>query len=201
LIKDNVLKKVIKVFFLLLTALVIVSFVILLLPRSMPTTSTKNRLTIVLYNGGGGFSPNEPLVTLSQVLYNNNAITHTLEIKNGVHQLEPQSYNLPNLHEGVVTVDILWGDIIDSSFTLIYDDAIMLYNHGLLIYLAYFDDFYIYFISGSNIISYSRQIESNEWIHNTNPPRPRKIPQDDESGRIVPRTGWERNYWISDEET
>jgi len=168
------------------------------MPRVLPTRSSSNNLTLVRHSGAA-FYPNSPVITLSQDL-NSHTVIHTLEIKTSVFAQEPQIYELPSMHEKSITVNLLWGDRLNSDFTIVYDDAKQLRENGLLIYLAHFDEFYIYFVSGKSVICYSRSRDSDEWIINLNPPRRRvRAPDYSESGFVVIRSDWVSNYWVTTE--
>jgi len=168
------------------------------MPRVLPTRSSSNNLTIVRYSGGA-FFPNDPIITLSQDLHSH-TIIHTLEIKTSVFAQEPQIYKLPEMQEGAITLNLLWGDEINSDFTIKYNDAKQLYNNGLLIYLALFDGYYVYFVSGSNVICYSRPRDSSEWVQNSSPPRRRAIePYHDGAALIVVQSDWKKNQWVTNE--
>jgi len=186
----------IRLFICIAIILYIAFLVFLLMPRIMPTNSSARNLTIVKYNGRD-FS-NYPVITLSQDFLNH-SVEHILEIE--LCQLEPQTYKLPHLQEGNVTVNLLGVDWINSSFTLEYENAIKLRQDGLLIYLAIFnDEYYVYFVSGSSEICYSRPRNGDEWTLNTNPPRRRAIEPDySDSGFIVIPSDWKSNQWVTSE--
>lgn len=125
-----------------------------------PTKSSPNKLSIACYSG---FWPNKPVITLKHYVNGLHDSDYILDIKNGVHIQEPQSYELPDLDDGIVEVNIEMGDEMNSSFKLTYDNAKDLYQRGLLIYLADYDDNgnqYVYLVSGKETTCYNRSTDS-----------------------------------------
>jgi hypothetical protein len=162
-----------------------------------PTKSSPNKLFIVCHSGL--FYPNKPVITLKHYINNLHVCDNILVIKNGVHVQEPQSYDLPNLDNGRVEVTVELGDKMNSSFTLNYDNANDLYQRGLLIYLADYNDNgnqYVYFVSGKETTCYNRTKDSSEWTIKAEVPSPKAIPHKEYFAYSVGYSGWKENKWV-----
>lgn len=112
---------------------------------------------------------------------------------------EPQSYELPDLDDGKVEVCIEMGDELNRRFKLTYDNAKDLYQRGLLIYLADYEDNgnqYVYLISGKEMIYHNRTTDSDKWTIKTEVPSPKFIPHKEYTGYISVYSGWKDNKWV-----
>lgn len=161
-----------------------------------PTKSSACTLSLVLYSG---FFPNKPAITLK--CYENGLLIgdYFLEVKKGVYDQEPQSYKLPELDNGTVEVNVELGDNLNSSFTLMYDDAEALYQRGLLIYLANFDTPHVYFVSGNETTCYNKATDSGEFTIETDFPSLKAIPAKENPGFVAIYSGWKDNKWVVSE--
>ena len=193
------MKKFVKIIIItVLSAIVILNLLVvmfLFLPKFIPTKSSPQNLTIVRY---GGLGSNNPIVKISNYIDDAHIIDHILNISGGVSSTESQVYKLPTFNEGTLEINLSWGDISKSNFIVFFNDAESLHKNGLLIYLADFDDYYIYFVSGNHIVCYSRNRDSIEWTINSTPPSLKCIARDySDSGFIVGDSKWRDNKWES----
>jgi len=153
------------------------------------------------------------VITLKQYIDELHIVEYTLEIKNGVHIQEPQSYELPELHSGTVEINCALGDSENSSFTISYNEASNFYQEGLLIYITdnmseyvmvdgieYYDK-YIYFVSGKEETCYYKSAYSPEWLIITDAPPLKGLKRNEPAPYIVNYCGWRENRWVVREET
>jgi hypothetical protein len=162
-------------------------------------------LTLVKY---GSLSTNR--ITLRHYVNGVHVSDYVLELKIGLRHQQPQSYDLPQLNEGMVEVNV---ELVNgmhkynSSFTINYDKASNLYEKGLLIYTTddynsnttigdfiYYDR-YIYFKSGEDETSYFEKAGSSEWSLITDAPQPKRFTRK-EMGYSSLYYGWKENKWV-----
>jgi hypothetical protein len=160
-----------------------------------PTKSAPHKLSLVLYSGF--YPPNKPVITIKHYKNGEHFGDDILEIKKGVFELEPQSYDLPELGDGSVVVNFKLGDKKNNGFTLTYDNAEDFYKRGLLIYLATYDDSYVYFVSGKETLCYIKSDDSSEWgIIKTKIPSLKAILKKETPIPPLGYSGWKENKWV-----
>ena len=179
-------------------------------PVIYPTESSSRHLTIVRYSGF--LRPNRPVITLKHFLDEHHLADYVLTIENGISEQEPQRYRLPKIKEGKVEVTLEFGDRINDSLKVVYNQASEMYKKGLLIYLQadfsnfssnihgdQFYDRYACIVSGKNKICLFREKYSTEWTEIVNGPKLERIPRKYEpnsAGYIPTYSGWKENEWI-----
>ena len=186
--------------FILVGSLSLICLIFLLLavfmyfPTLLPTKSSPRKLSIVTYN----ISPVEP-VTITLINYQNDIHISgfALFIKNGIHIQEVQSYELPKISYGTVEASIELKGEINNSFTLCFDQAEVLYRNGLLVYLAFYGEYYVYFVSGQNTTCYRQTLDSGEWMLVTEFPPRRILPQKENPGFTMWYSMWKENKWVA----
>ncbi len=165
-----------------------------------PTKSSPHKLSIVIHSGSW---ENKPIITLKHYVNGLRVSDYILNIKNGVHVQEPQSYELPNLDNGIVEVNINLGDEMNSNFTLTYDNAEELYEKGLLIYLADYNDnndLLAYLVSGKETTCYNRAPDySAKWVIKAEMPSPKFFPHKEYTAYVSIYSGWKDNKWVVDD--
>ena len=162
-----------------------------------PTKSSPHKLSIVCHSGL--FYPNKPVITIKHYVNNLHVGDNILMIKDGVHVQETQTYDLPNLDNGRVEVNVELGDEKDSSFTLNFDNAEDFYKRGFLIYLADYEDNgnqFIYLVSGKETTCYNRTKDSEAWAIKTKVPSPKAIPHKEYFAYVAIYSGWKENKWV-----
>lgn len=161
-----------------------------------PTKSSPHKLSFVVHSGAW---ENKPKITLKHYVNGLHVRDYILNIKTGVHIQEPQSYELPDLDKGMVEVNINLGDEMNSNFTLTYDNGEDLYQRGLLIYLADFDDNHnllAYLVSGKETTCYNRTPGSTKWAIKEDVPSPKFFPHKEYYAYISIYCGWKDNKWV-----
>ena len=171
----------------------------------LPIKSSPHELTVVLYNG---FNPNKPVITLSHYEDGVHIADYTLTIETGVHILEPQSYELPEIITGSLELNVKLKSNIYADFTITFDSAEELYENGLLIYLTDNDseyavvggigryDRYVYFISGEDEMCYFRGRYASEWECITDAPAPKRLKREPPMPYVTNYCGWKENEWV-----
>lgn len=170
----------------------------------LPTESSPHTLTFVNY--GGCYIDR---VTIRHYVNEVHINDYVLELKIGVRYQHSQSYELPQLNEGMIEVNLELmdrADRNDGTITINYDKASDLYEKGLLIYtttdyksniaigdFAYYDQ-YVYFISGKEKTSYFEKAGSSEWSLTTDSPKLKKFTRE-EMGYSTFYYGWKENEW------
>ena len=160
----------------------------------LPTKSSPHTLSIVRYSGYS--YSNKPVITIKSYENDLHICDYILEIETGVFIQEPQSYELPETGSRTVDIQVELGDEMNSSFTLTYNDAADLYQKGLLVYLAKYDELYVYFVSGKETTCYSRATDAEEWTNVAEFPSPKAIPREENPGFVSIYSGWKENEWV-----
>ena len=167
----------------------------------LPVNSSSHRLTLL----EEGYYLIMNRVTLSHYVDGKHRNDYVLELKTGSGTQKPQSYELPELKEGMVkvTVDLEEGGNLITN----YVHASNLYEKGLLIWLTtdkgsnitidgsvYYDQ-YVCFLSGKERISFCEKAGSTEWSVVMDAPRPKRVNKKSTTYTIF-YTGWkEKNKW------
>lgn len=162
-----------------------------------PTKSSPHELKCVYY--AGQFA-NQPVVTIRHIVYGQYVDDSILQIENGIHCEEPQSYELPKLDDGYVEVTLKLIKDSNYCFTLPTCTAQDFYRKGLLIYLAEYDGIsaqYVYLISGDDMTCYKRETRSGQWSVDSNVPAPKAIPHKNFTAYTAVYSGWKENKWMT----
>ena len=166
-----------------------------------PTNSSPHTLTIV------GKSSLERII-LRHYVDGKHINDYVLDMKAKLVQYTSQSYGLPKLKEGTVEVTAYWkatDETTDEHLTVTFEKAKDLYNEGLLIYwnietIGYGSErnHYVYFISGTESISYFKKTGSLEllaWAPSVNAPKPKKFVLRDSAFWPYDSNWKEKNKW------
>jgi len=161
----------------------------------------------------GYLSPNK--VTLRYYVNNVHTNDYVLELKGELWDRKPQTYELPQLQEGRVEVDVELDDKVSippesiCTLTINYENAQNLYEKGVLIYFStdlysrttigrfvYYDQ-YVHFISGANRISYIEKAGPPNWSIIIDAPSPKKITPEGNFYFPYDDSDWkEKNKWV-----
>ena len=190
---------------------IFIAFIFLLYLRRtwvfLPTKSSSHTLTLVRY----GY-PSPSRITLRHYVDDVPINEYILELKGELWSQVPQSYELPQLNEGMVEINVELKNGIDhstGSLTINYEEARDLYEKGLLIYFntafhsnitignfVYYDQ-YVYFVSKKERISYFEKAGSSEWVPITNAPPLKKFVREGMGYSPYFGSGWqEKNKWV-----
>lgn len=193
--KKHILKRILIAFVIAIPLAIIVK--ITYFPVIYPTRSTSNTLSFVCYDVGYS---NKPVITIKHYVNSIHICDYILEIKTGIHIQEPQSYELPELDNGVVEISVEFDDEINSSFTLTYD-AEDFYQRGILIYTDLGNHYnnnnqFVCFVSGKETVCYSRATDYDEFTIETGLPSLKAIPAKENPGFVSIYSGWKENEWV-----
>ena len=150
----------------------------------LPTESTPGKLTIVKYGG-----PSIRKITVKYVTEDNVVKRYVLKLNISLASQIPQEYELPLIEGERVELSVDFEDGVladnDKVLTVIYDNADVIYNSGMLIYsagdleekitidrLIYYNQ-YIHFVSGNKKISYIEPAGESEWEEKKDLPKPK----------------------------
>ncbi|MCD8180677.1 MAG: hypothetical protein LUF26_04275 [Firmicutes bacterium] len=178
-----------------------------------PTRSSSNNLRIVPVD-----LSRHVTITLKHYVNDVHINDYVLDIKDGIHRQEIQTYDLPQLDEGSVDLTITFDERIDSesnvgdvsSITAHYSQAQDLYRNGLLIYYTDNDsehsmvdrkelyEQYVYLVSGTDKKCYTKETISDEWLTLTDAPAMKIICAKEPAPYIVGYPYWKDNEWVID---
>lgn len=171
----------------------------------IPTKSSSEKLTLTRL---GAVTPKN--ISIKQYIGDKYICTYVLEIEHGLYNQTTQHYELPQIKEGTIDVEVEIDGYPQDNFVLVnrYSNAYEVYKNGLLIYFSteYFDDSEqdkpsskdrICFISGDDKYLYYRESHTSVWIHNNEIPPLKKYQKKDKIAYVPPWSyEWKTNKWI-----
>ena len=195
--------RILKIIIIIGLCCVVIAFILInfeLIPYAIyPTKSSPHKLSIACYDVN--YYDNRPIITLKHYVNGLNVAEYILEIKNGLHIQEPQSYQLPKLENGRIEVNVELRDNMNSQFTFTFEDAEDLYKKGLLIYLDigshyYNKDQFACFVSGKETTCYGRETDIDKWNIKADMPSLKSIPPKENPGYAPTNSGWREYKWV-----
>ena len=161
---------------------------------SLPTNSKRNKLIVASY---GDFTAKSMEITLKCKLRDNEFVHYVLNIQNGVHTAEPQDYRLPDLPNGIITINVKiesYTNKLNQDVVKFYDASI-LKKRGLLIYLGNLQGDNVYISSGNKVVCYTKD-SAGTWVPLLDYNGPVSFAEGG-GGEIIPhQCDWKSNEWV-----